>query len=254
MFAAEVADLSGRAGNSNSGPRNSKLEYSVGAMTRKLLFAFLLLALACSSPGTSFARSKKKQSSSSDSAGTFDYYLLTLSWAPEFCASSPKQRSSAECDPKKHMGLVVHGLWPQYNNGKWPQDCASTPPVSSAIVNQMMPIMPGSGLIQHEWAKHGTCSGLAVEQYFVAIAKLYNGLQVPADFKQPASSAETAPSDIEQKFAAANHAPAVAFRVSCPQNEFSAVEICLTKDFQYQACPNTMRDCRASQVKVLPVP
>ena len=61
----------------------------------------------------------------------FDYYLFTLSWAPEFCATNPPG-NSAECDPKKEMGLVVHGLWPQYDNGKWPQDCASTPPVSAA--------------------------------------------------------------------------------------------------------------------------
>jgi ribonuclease T2 len=48
----------------------------------------------------------------------FSGFLLTLSWAPDFCASNPKERSSAECDPKQHMGLVVRGLWPQYDNGK----------------------------------------------------------------------------------------------------------------------------------------
>jgi len=219
-------------------------------MKKRLLSAFLLLTLASSLTGTSLAKSKKKP----PKPATFDYYLLTLSWAPEFCATNPQSKSSAECDPKKHMGLVVHGLWPQYDNGKWPQDCASTPPVSSATVNHMMPIMPGSSLIQHEWAKHGTCSGLTVDQYFAAIEKLYNGLKVPDEFKKPSSSANTVPSDIEQKFAGANQASADAFRVSCPQNEFSAVEICLTKDFQYQACPNTVKDCRAGQIKVLAVP
>jgi ribonuclease T2 len=219
-------------------------------MTKRLLSALLLLALACSWTGTLFAKSEKKPPAPS----TFDYYLLTLSWAPEFCASNPSGRTSDECNPNKHMGLVVHGLWPQYDNGKWPQDCASTPPVSSATVNRMMPIMPGSSLIQHEWAKHGTCSGLAVDQYFAAIEKLYNKLNVPDDFKKPSGSSTTNPSDIEQKFATANQAPAGAFRVSCPQNEFSAVEICLTKDFQYQACPSTAKECHASQIKVLPVP
>jgi ribonuclease T2 len=77
---------------------------------------------------------------------------------------------------------------------------------------------------------------------------------VPDDFKQPSSSSTTGPSDIEQKFATANQAPQEAFRVSCPQNAFSAVEICLTKDFQYQACPSTVKECRASQIKVPPVP
>jgi ribonuclease T2 len=219
-------------------------------MTKRQLSALLLLALACSLTGISLAKSKKK----SPNPATFDYYLLTLSWAPEFCASNPSARTSDECNPNKHMGLVVHGLWPQYDNGQWPQDCASTPPVSSATVNHMMPIMPGSSLIQHEWAKHGTCSGLSMDQYFTAIEKFYNGLKVPDDFKSPSSSATTGPSDIEQKFATANQAPAEAFRVSCPQNAFSAVEICLTKDFQYLACPSTVRECHGSQINVPPVP
>jgi ribonuclease T2 len=219
-------------------------------MTKRLLCAFLLLPLGCSLTGTSSAKSKKK----TPPPTTFDYYLLALSWAPEFCASNPSGRTSDECNPNKHMGLVVHGLWPQYNNGKWPQDCASTPPVLSATVNHMMPIMPGNSLIQHEWAKHGTCSGLSVDQYFAAIEKLYNKLNVPDDFKKPSSSATTNPSDIEQKFATANQAPREAYRISCPQNQFSAVEVCLTKDFQYQACPDTVKECRSSQVKVLPVP
>jgi len=223
-------------------------------MKKKLLFAFLLLVLSDALMGTSFAKQKKSQSSSDSSARNFDYYLLTLSWAPEFCATNPQGKSSAECDPKKHMGMVVHGLWPQYNNGKWPQDCASSPPVASATVTHMLPIMPGSSLIQHEWAKHGTCSGLSVDDYFAAIEKLYNELQVPDDFKQPSSSSMANPSGIEQKFAAANNAPATAFRVSCPQNKFSALEICLSKDLKYKACPNTVKDCRAPQVSVLPVP
>lgn len=218
-------------------------------MTKRLLSALLLVALACSLSVPSFAKSKKKPKQAS-----FDYYLLTLSWAPQFCASNASARTSDECNPNKHMGLVVHGLWPQYNNGKWPQDCASSPPVASATVTHMLPIMPGSSLIQHEWAKHGTCSGLSVDDYFAAIEKLYNELQVPDDFKQPSSSSMANPSGIEQKFAAANNAPATAFRVSCPQNKFSAVEICLSKDLKYKACPNTVKDCRAHQVSVLPVP
>jgi ribonuclease T2 len=152
------------------------------------------------------------------------------------------------------MGLVVHGLWPQYDNGKWPQDCAGTPPVASATVDHMMPIMPGKQLIQHEWSKHGTCSGLAMSDYFGAIEKLYNGLNVPEDFKKPSDTANTSPADIEKEFADANNAPQGAFRVSCPQNEFSAVEICLSKDLQYMACPATMKECKAGQIKVRPVP
>lgn len=223
-------------------------------MTKKLVTIVLLAVLSCSLTGNGFAKSKKKKPSSTQ----FDYYLLTLSWAPEFCATNPKGRSSAECDPKKHMGLVVHGLWPQYTtprDGKdWPESCASTPPVASDTVDHMMPIMPGRDLIQHEWSKHGTCSGLAVQDYFAAIEKLYTDLKVPEDFKTPSDTEQTKPADIEGKFASANDAPKEAFRVSCPKNDFSAVEICLSKDLQYMACPADLKECRASKISVRPVP
>ncbi len=225
-------------------------------MTKKLATLSLLVALACSLSVSGFAKHKKSSDSSSSTStmGEFDYYLLTLSWAPEFCATNASGRSSAECATNKHMGLVVHGLWPQDNDGKWPESCSSTPPVASATVDHMMPIMPGSSLIQHEWAKHGTCSGLSVQDYFAAIEKLYTGLTIPDDFKRPSQSEQTAPSNIEKEFASANGAPAEAFRVSCPQNEFSAVEVCLSKDLKYLACPTTLKECKAQRIAVRPVP
>jgi|SRR5271166_4778680 len=217
-------------------------------MTSKRFVLPLLLVVCLSLAGTGFAKKKKKPAPTD-----FDYYLLTLSWAPEFCATNPQGKTSAECDPKKHMGLVVHGLWPQYNDGKWPQDCSTTPPVAKATVNHMLPIMPGAQLIQHEWAKHGTCTGLTVNDYFASIEKLYTGLTVPDEFKRPTDTAQTSPADIEAAFASANNAPKEAFRVSCPQNEFSAVEICLTKDLKYQACPTTVKECKAGKIEVMPV-
>lgn len=93
-----------------------------------------------------------------------------------------------------------------------------------------------------------------MQDYFAAIEKLYTGLTIPEDFKRPSDTAQTAPSNIENEFASANKAPADAFRVSCPQNEFSAVEVCLTKDLQYQACPATLKECKAQKITVRPVP
>lgn len=109
-------------------------------------------------------------------------------------------------------------------------------------------------LIQHEWAMHGTCSGLSVQDYFGAIERLYNGLEVPPEFKKPTASAQTTVVANEQKFATANNAPKSAFRISCLENEFSAVEVCLSKELQYQACPNSVKECRAPHIEVKPAP
>jgi len=224
-------------------------------MNAKRFTLSLVIVVCFVLSGSGSAKHKKSQSATnSASKANFDYYLLTLSWAPEFCATTPKAKGTQECDKKNQMGLVVHGLWPQYDNGKWPEECANTPQVPSDLVEHMLPIMPGEQLIQHEWAKHGTCSGLSMHDYFGAIEKLYDGLQMPADFKKPTKTTQSAPTSIVAKFASANDALKEAFRVSCPKSEFSAVQVCLGKDLKYMACPDTVKECRASKIKVRPVP
>jgi ribonuclease T2 len=213
--------------------------------------AFLLFTLACSLTGNPVAKNKNNNR---PSPADFDYYLLTLSWAPEFCATNSKGKSSSECDPKKHYGFVVHGLWPQNNTGAYPHDCGPAQPVSQAIVQKMMAIMPDSGLIQHEWAKHGTCSGLSAQDYFESLRRAFGNVKVPEEYRAPAATMTDSTANIERKFAEANGAPQGAFRVSCPNTGFAALEVCLTKDLQYQACAAGLKECSAPHVSIRPTP
>ena len=114
--------------------------------------------------------------------------------------------------------------------------------------------MPNRGLIQHEWATHGTCSGLESADYFGDIRKAFGEVQIPQEFRAPARQVEESPADIEQRFASANQAPSDAFRISCSQGEMVAVEVCLTKDLQYRSCGSGVRDCRPPQIRVQPTP
>ena len=218
---------------------------------RKLIAVYLFLALTVSATAS---KHHSGSSSADNTPGTFDYYLLVLSWAPEFCATHQSSKSSSECDPSRHYGFVVHGLWPQNNNGSYPQDCGTAQPVSNEIVREMLPIMPARGLIQHEWATHGTCSGLSSQQYFGDIQQLYKSVKVPQQYQHPSAQFSAAPRDIEQKFAQANGAPATAFRVSCSSGQFIAIEACFDKNLKYQDCGSSVKECRAPQVTVLPTP
>lgn len=218
---------------------------------RKVYSALLIIAISLL-PGT--ARARHRANSADNTPGSFDYYLLTLSWAPEFCATHGSSASSSECDPQRHFGFVVHGLWPENEDGSYPQHCAPAQPVAQATVQQMLPIMPDRGLIQHEWSTHGTCSGQDTQTYFADIQKAFHLVQIPPQYRAPAQMINANPADIEQKFTEANHAPRGAFRVSCSNSEFVAVEACLTKDLQYRQCGSSVRDCRASQVTVRPTP
>ncbi len=88
--------------------------------------------------------------------GKFDFYLLNLSWAPEFCSI---QGTSPECTGAMHYGFIVHGLWPQNDDGTWPVYCAERPGPANPRVN--LDITTDLSLLQNEWAKHGTCITLS---------------------------------------------------------------------------------------------
>ncbi|MFX5574808.1 hypothetical protein ABTD77_20430, partial [Acinetobacter baumannii] len=77
--------------------------------------------------------------------------------------------------PDRRFGFVVHGLWPQYQNGGWPENC-STERVSEQMIGRMLDIMPSRQLVIHEWRKHGTCSGQSADDYFGTIRKSFTGL------------------------------------------------------------------------------
>jgi ribonuclease T2 len=214
---------------------------------KKASIAFLAISLL-----TGFAIARQRHHAES-TPGAFDYYLLNLSWAPAYCANNSGNAASSECDPAHHLGFVVHGLWPENNDGSYPQNCGASSPVSQSIVQHMLTIMPSRTLIQHEWAKHGTCTGLAAQDYFKQIETAFHKVQVPPDYRHPTSPVSASPSEIEQKFAAANHAPAGAFRVVCSKTDLD-VEACMTKDLQYRQCGSSLRDCSAGHVTLPPAP
>lgn len=184
--------------------------------------------------------------------GKFDYYVLVLSWAPEFCATHADNRSSTECDPDRHLGWVVHGMWPQNGDGSYPLNCGAGAPVSQATVRRLLNVMPSRGLIQHEWRAHGTCTGLPADDYFTDIEQAYEKLQIPGDFRTLSHAESLSPAKIASEFAQANNAPLSAVRVSCSGGELVGVELCLSKDLRYRTCGSGVRDCRAAQVMVRP--
>jgi ribonuclease T2 len=219
---------------------------------RPLYFRALCLSvLMCAGLALS-APTKHHAASSNGQPGNFDYYLLSVSWAPNYCAGHPSDHSS-ECRAGADKGFVLHGLWPQADSGPFLENCGSGSPVSSDIVNHMLNYMPSASLIQHEWQTHGTCSGLSAQDYFDKVVQAFSNLQVPQAYQQMNAQQESAVADLEGAFASANSAPAGAFRVSCHAGELVNLEACLSKDLKYQACGNSVRECPSNQVLMRPV-
>lgn len=156
-------------------------------------------------------------------AGQFDYYLLVLSWSPEFCHSKP---GNAQC--KEHRGFVLHGFWPQYNNGSYPVGCTTTRPAPTDL-SKIKQIMPPE-IVAHEWQKHGTCSGLSGDAYFRLAESVFASVKIPADLIAPTRTATFRPSALKKDFEGTN--PALAdqdIAIQLHQGYLNAVELCFSK-------------------------
>lgn len=212
----------------------------------------MMPALMCSCLSAAICLAALKQRHSSRTDGTFDYYVLSLSWAPNYCAGHHKDHS-IECRAGRQANFVLHGLWPQANAGSPPTNCATASPVANSTTRHMLQYYPSRGMVQHEWSTHGTCSGLSSSDYFSKVEQAFSTVRVPEQFRNLDHSQTLDVKDIEQSFASANNAPAGAFRVSCHTGELVAVEVCLNKDLQYQACAASARECSSRRVLMRPV-
>ena len=212
-----------------------------GSMKRSLSTAVFLLFLF----GMLVAAAGKRHGGKTQ--GGFDYYVLALSWAPNYCAGHPND-SSAECRAGERAGFLLHGLWPQANTGSSPVNCGGVSPASSALVREMANYYPSRGLVQHEWETHGSCTGLSAADYFAAVKQADHAIKIPEVYRNLSHDQNPSVSEIETAFAAVNHAPSTAFRVSCHDGELVNVEACLTKDLAFQVCTASARECPAGQV------
>jgi ribonuclease T2 len=176
--------------------------------------------------------------------GKFDFYLLNLSWGPEFCSI---QVTSPECVARP--GFVVHGLWPQNNDGSYPVFCSERS--GSPHSEQNFDITPDRSLLQHEWSKHGTCTTLARDDFFALAHKAFYSLTIPKLFSDPDHEMLLKPAEILGLFAKANPSfPAGSILVSCGDNRLTAIEACFAKDGLTPIACQGLRGCRAQVVRI----
>lgn len=176
---------------------------------RRLLLALSFLSLAPS------ARAQP----------AFDYYLFSLSIAPDFCAASKRNASKDECRTLtaadfQQTPLTIHGLWPnraRVSVNQQPHDCDDPPfTLSRDVADALRRWMPaGPGLARYEWRKHGTCSGLTPAVYFTAeidLAQKANAVIGQAILQQ-GDTVRIA--DLQRRVAATDPALAAALIVDC---------------------------------------
>jgi ribonuclease T2 len=163
------------------------------SVSRKLLLGALMCA-ALSASAQQFRHGR-----GAGEPGRFDYYAVALSWSPAFCATHD---DPGQCARGRQAGFVMHGLWPQYEKG-YPQEC-STERLQEREREKYASLYPSPGMINHEWSKHGTCSGLNPAAYFELSARLRDQLAIPAPYQRPGVPVRTNYGEFVQAFRSAN--------------------------------------------------
>jgi ribonuclease T2 len=182
-------------------------------------------------------------------AQDFDYYLLALSWAPSWCVEAAEP-DHEQCDPRRDLGFILHGLWPQYENG-WPEDCGSPhADPSRRETAAMADIMGSGGLAWHQWRKHGRCSGLPAAAYFAAARRAFAGLDLDLG-----DGTRTTAAALEEGFLAANPGfDPDGVVVTCAGGRVKELRLCLGAGLAPRRCaPDVLADaCRTSGTLDLP--
>ena len=217
-----------------------------------IVFASMLVAVLLTA-GTAAAQDRRQ-----NQPGKFDFYVLSLSWAPSFCEAAferaPDQAPSPECG-QRAVPFVVHGLWPQYETG-FPEFCQQpSPRLDRSVVSSMLDLMPAPRLIFNEWDKHGTCSGLSPHAYFETMRKARALVKIPDDYLEAAHEVTLAPAQVGDAFVKANPGlTRASIAVSCDAKRLTEVRICIGKDLQFHECPDVeQHSCRRDQIVMPPL-
>ena len=198
------------------------------------------------------------QDARQNAAGEFDFYVLSLSWSPSYCAAAAERDGNrtapAQCGARPYS-FVVHGLWPQYDRG-FPEYCqVPAPRLDRGIVSSMLDLMPAPHLIFNEWDKHGTCSGLAPRAYFEIVRKARAVVKIPPEYIDLQEPLSVTPAAIEEAFIKAN--PELSpddMAIGCDKKRLTEVRICLSKELKFRDCAEiARRSCKRDQVTMPPL-
>jgi ribonuclease T2 len=187
----------------------------------------------------------------------FDYYVLALSWQPGWCAVEGDAREDARCNAGAGLGWTLHGLWPQDDDGGWPEYCATTEQdATHAQTAAMADIMGSSGLAWHQWRKHGRCAGISAARYFAQSRAGFEALRLPRDLGTLDQAMQLDPDRLAEAFARAlPGATPDGVAVICREKIIREVRVCLTKDLAPRDCAPDVaaRSCTRPSATLLPV-
>ncbi len=165
-------------------------------------------------------------------ARPFDYYLLAMSWSPDYCLTHASD--TQQCG--RGFAFVIHGLWPQNLSGANPSNCATSFKLTQSAVDVALPYMPSNSLISHEWSKHGVCAGVSSLAYFTNAVNAFKSINVPSYLASVNGSKTVSLAALRRDFSQSSGFANNQFSVQCDGNKLQEIRVCLTRQLGAQTC------------------
>ena len=138
---------------------------------------------------------------------------------------------------------MLHGLWPQNADGGYPENCARGAPLPAAAAARGQTLFPSPQLMQHEWQRHGTCTGMDALGYFNTADRALALVKIPPAFEAPRVGRSMRAAEVVAAFRAANPGlPTNGLVVACNRDKLSEVRVCLSKELALIACGRALRN------------
>ena len=144
------------------------------------------------------------------------------------------------------FGFVLHGLWPEAKGPNHPQYCRTVGVLPRRVVTENICLSPSSQLLQHQWAKHGSCMAKAPEAYFGAARLLFNAIEFPDMARlsrEPERGTPLTAQVLAERFVDLNEglqSDAIIVKTT-DKGWLDEVRICLGRNFKPRRCPQFSR-------------
>lgn len=194
-------------------------------------------------------------------AGQFDFYVFAQSWPAQFCSAHSSWPGCSNPTAWQQTNLTIHGLWPNYaqaqGSHEWPQCCQSTygSSFSAAVFqkykydfstfwpNEQDPSGSnlGNSLWNHEWGKHGTCSGLSQNDYFTSAFTVSSQMPTADAIVNNIGGSTTTQAILRFYGATCTAGNDCVVGLACDNsNNLSGITTCWNKNLQQIVCPSAV--------------
>ncbi|KAF1752549.1 hypothetical protein GCK72_019104 [Caenorhabditis remanei] len=200
----------------------------------------------------------------------FDYLMFTTIYPVAVCRADDDSVPESCEIPDGTPQWSIHGLWPNFENGSYPQNCHGTPKhfdenLIKSIEDRLIKIWPNlypkktiQSFWKHEYDKHGTCaqseklfeSELA---YFTEVMKVFDSIDVAGALKSIGPSDKNI-GGIDLKNSLAGVLEGKSFEFNCLRDKktkqylLGDIRICLNKDLTLRDCPGHHVDSHLNRV------